>query len=609
MTPAGAVVGTPAYMAPEQIRGDADVSPAIDQYSLGVLMYELMTGRIPFEGSLRTVLSRTLNDAPEDPMRIRQGSDPGLSQICLKLLAKRSVDRFPSMSELATALDQWEPDTQLQSDRSRGSSNRFRAIAASVILGMAIIGVNLLIRNSQSTERARLRLDLDPSLVDKTVTLDGRPLIFGDSRSPFNISSGDHEIVFKQGAATVLAHKFRVDANETTVLALCLDRSRQVDAALTTSNGAQKLDASTAIASVAPQALKVAPLDISPAASKASKSAPVGRSATEIRQAAESKPRWQSWPPESPRPAVAPFSAEQAARLQSEWAAFLKKPVSFQNSLGMTFRLIPPGEYDMGSSDEEVAESLRIHHPDFHEYLLSQKPRHLVVITQPFYVGACEVTQKDYLTIMGSNPSYFSNEGEGRQSVAGRETSNHPVDSVSWNDCIDFCNALSVREQRKPSYSRDGDTVKRLDGAGYTLPSEAEWEYVCRAGTTTRHWIGNREEDLVQAAWFNTNSGGKSHPVGQLKANPFGLFDVHGSLWEWVDDEWQNNYYSLFAALPAVDPTGPAFEVRRKVLRGGVCLDPGDFCRSAFRLPGDQNIPHSRYGFRISILASSINNQ
>ncbi|MCA9049620.1 MAG: formylglycine-generating enzyme family protein, partial [Planctomycetaceae bacterium] len=158
----------------------------------------------------------------------------------------------------------------------------------------------------------------------------------------------------------------------------------------------------------------------------------------------------------------------------------------------------------------------------------SAGPQHKVVLTQPIYFGVTQVTQTQYANVMGTNPSHFSAAGEGKEMVVQLETGNHPVETVNWNDAAEFCAKLSQREQLKPFYFRASGTVAPLDGTGYRLPTEAEWENACRAGTTTWFWGGNEHQDLLMAGWAEPNSGSRTHPVGELKANPFGLFDVHG---------------------------------------------------------------------------------
>ena len=200
---------------------------------------------------------------------------------------------------------------------------------------------------------------------------------------------------------------------------------------------------------------------------------------------------------EAPPLAKAPFDAEQAKAHQQAWARHLGVEVEFTNSIGMKFRLIPPGEFMMGNPRDE------------NEELAVSEARglqHRVRLTRPFYLAVCEVTQEEYQQVMGTNPSHFSNEGEGSDTVAGQSTKRHPVENVWWRNAIDFCRKLSARENRRSCYEIQGGRYTRIAGNGYRLPTEAEWEYACRAGTTTDFWYfggPNDYEKLVdQYEWI-----------------------------------------------------------------------------------------------------------
>ena len=193
--------------------------------------------------------------------------------------------------------------------------------------------------------------------------------------------------------------------------------------------------------------------------------------------------------------------------------------------------------------------------------------------------------------------------GAGKEAVAGMETTSYPVETVSWNDAAEFCAKLSKQEELKPFYFRAGETITPLDGTGYRLPTEAEWEYACRAGTTTKYWIGEKDEDLVRAGWFATNSGGRTHAAGELKANPYGLSDIHGNVWEWVEDWWEPSYYGEFQEKPAINPNGPSSAGFQRVLRGGNWFFLSSFCRAASRHAVDPPDRYYHVGFRVSLVA------
>jgi formylglycine-generating enzyme required for sulfatase activity len=251
--------------------------------------------------------------------------------------------------------------------------------------------------------------------------------------------------------------------------------------------------------------------------------------------------------------AVAPFNSDQAKTLQQAWADYLGTPVQITNSLGVKFNLIPPGEFAMGSPVSEPGRFV-------------DETQHLVKITQPFYLSVHEVTQQQYEQVMGKNPSKYKGE-------------NNPVENVSRNDAIAFCHKLSDEE-----------------GGEYRLPTEAEWEYACRAGITTTFSFGDDATLLGKYAWWKANSENTTHPVGRKLPNAWGLYDMHGNVYEWCQD-WHAPYENLKVVS---DPTGPALGSRR-VLRGGGYLSPPLFVRAANRGSGLPPVYRYLYnGFRLA---------
>ena len=319
------------------------------------------------------------------------------------------------------------------------------------------------------------------------------------------------------------------------------------------------------------------------------------------------------WPSDAPKPAIAPFDADQAKKHQEEWAAYLKVPVEHTNTIGMKFRLIPPGEFTMGSTAAEIEEALKFISPDNHwqECVKSEAPQHKVILTQPTYLGVHEVTQAAYQKVMGKNPSHFAAMGQGKDQVAGMDTSNHPVDTVSWNDAVEFCAKLSQQEKLQSYHFRAGETITPLDGAGYRLPTEAEWEFACRAGMTTKYWISDKDEDLARIGWFSANSGWrKTHAVGELKANPFGIYDIHGNVWEWVQDLWEPTYYGQFQKDPAINPTGGSTVGSTggsvRVIRGGSFRYTAPYCRASNRFAWAPSALANCNGFRVSLVVDAV---
>jgi formylglycine-generating enzyme required for sulfatase activity len=246
------------------------------------------------------------------------------------------------------------------------------------------------------------------------------------------------------------------------------------------------------------------------------------------------------------------------------------------NSLGMKFVLIPAGRFVMGSPEDEVDRG-------------TDEAQHEVAISRPFYFGVTEVTQAQYEKVTGSNPSFFSKAGAGRERVEGLNTPNHPVESVSWNDTAAFCQKLGELAAEK--------------GNTYRLPTEAEWEYACRAGTRTATHFGD-SIDSNQANFnglspYRTAEGGpfwrRTTLVADYQPNAFGLYDMHGGVQEWCADWYSADYY---AKSPKADPTGPN-KGRERVLRGGAWVHSGKACRSAARNKQAPDAAVYSFGFRV----------
>jgi formylglycine-generating enzyme required for sulfatase activity len=211
----------------------------------------------------------------------------------------------------------------------------------------------------------------------------------------------------------------------------------------------------------------------------------------------------------------------------------------------MKFVKIPAGTFMMGSNGLNQ----------------NEQPVHYVTISSAFYMATTTVTQKQWRAVMGNNPSYFKG-------------ANRPVENVSWDDAQEFIERMNQREPDK----------------GYRLPTEAEWEYACRAGTT-----GECYGDLDAIAWYDGNSGGATHPVGQKQPNAWGLYDMNGNVWQWCQDWFGENYYG---SSPATDPQGPSMGPFR-VFRGGAWSFLASCVRSANRsgfYPGGRT---SLLGFRL----------
>jgi len=237
------------------------------------------------------------------------------------------------------------------------------------------------------------------------------------------------------------------------------------------------------------------------------------------------------------------------------------------NSIGMQLNRVPAGTYKMGSvrgnPDADLDES-----------------QHEVTITRDFFLGAYEVTQSQYEKVMGKNPSQFKREAD------GSKASDYPVEQVSWEDAKDFCDKLSQFPE------------EQLAGRVYRLPTEAEWEMGCRAGTQTAFSFGNEVSKLADHGWYEANSEGRTHKVGMKKPNLLGLHDMHGNVWEWVAD-----WYIEHRVEPVTDPQGPVLGTDR-VYRGGSWNYGPGYLRSANRTATRSNFRGFEFlsiGFRVAL--------
>ena len=298
-------------------------------------------------------------------------------------------------------------------------------------------------------------------------------------------------------------------------------------------------------------------------------------------------------PTGAPSPAVAPFNDSEAREHQEIWAKHLDLPVEYTNSIGMKFRLIPPGEFPMGTTAEDVDAVLqRMEVTDKHsiDCISSEKPQHVVKISQPYYLGMHEVTQGQYETITGFMPSHFSSKGDGGPLVKGQKTENLPVEMVNWHDAVRFVEQLTKREQKE-----SGTT---LPIEGYRLPSEAEWEFAAAAGSPTQ-FLNPEQSNLDAVARYADNSRDMVGSVGEKRANPFGLYDTFGNVWEWCFDSWNIRDYSGSDDKTTIDPIRRIPQNGWRITKGASHLDRALFCRPADRHPIQSNSCDRTIGFRV----------
>jgi formylglycine-generating enzyme required for sulfatase activity/serine/threonine protein kinase len=574
VTQTGLLAGTPQYMSPEQAHGQR-VDYRSDLFSLGSVLYAMCTGRPPFRGeSPVTVIRRVCEETPTPISQINPDVPDWLVRIVDRLLAKDPEQRYQSAAELMELLGQClehlqqptlrEPPiipqlsgatseaaadvVSLPQQRSflAGTVRNHRWAAAALILLLVGAGLGateatgvtdvsgfvatvLRIRTPQGT----LVVELNDPAASVAVDADDETITFS--------GIGPHEIKLRPGRHPVRALK---DGKAVRTEWVTITRGDR-------------------------QVVKL-----------------------HLEQAGQAEKR------------RSPASAAEARELQSQWAKKLDLP-DFQNSLGMRLVLIPPGVFEMGGDDDEIKD-LRLDGDWYFvkwipERLAAEQPKHRVELTKPFYMGVHEVTVGQFSKFIEATGYKTTAQRDGRggygydrgddqghalkpsgwtqdvqynwKNPGFPQSAEHPVNNVSWDDAVAFCKWLSEKEKVE-----------------YRLPTEAEWEYACRAGTTTAFYSGNRDIDLRWVANIALGSildrvetWSDPHvftaPVGSYKANAFGLHDMHGNVWEWCSDWYDAKYYRV---SPTVDPQGPNAG-EHHVFRGGGWDNHPIFCRSADR--------------------------
>jgi predicted Zn finger-like uncharacterized protein len=502
LTQSGTAVGTPAYMAPEQLGGDlASIGPATDVYSLGVILYELLAGRLPFQAdNLHAVYVQIFFNLPPPLV----GVDPALEAICRKALAKAAKDRYANMAEFTTALEEYLRQTTLGSTSSTPSISFSRPevpVPDRIRIHCPVCAVRLRVRSEQLGKRLRCpackhTFLATASAVPQAVT----PPPGGGEKGSNPLPKGSDPSSPPQPAVTLPSREGTLPGNLTTI---------------------------TPAANVTPPVVVAA------------------------------------------RPAALPPCPE------------------YVNSVGMRFKLLPPGRFLMGSPPDEEGRN-------------ADEMPHEVHLSHAFGIGVYPVTQAQYAQVMGRNPSWFTAWGGGKDLVADADTGHLPVESISWDEAMEFCRRLSALAEEKRS------------GCRYRLPTEAEWEYACREGGRARAAFhcgsalsaaqANFDGRYPYGGAARGQAVGRPTPVGSYPPNGVGLYDLHGNIWEWCLDWYSPDY---FTSGPALDPPGPAASPEgTRVLRGGSWGDAGVLCRTACRAhekPSGQTI---YIGFRVVLVAA-----
>jgi len=571
LTGAGQVMGTVDFMAPEQAIDAHRADGRADIYSLGATLHYLLTGQSMYAG--RTTVAKLLAHQTEPIPSLAvvlPHLPPALDAVFRRMVAKRPEERYQKMAELIADLEALRPQ-----------------------LGVARLGTPSRVGAGDQARSARVS---DPAET-------------ADRRSPGNSPDDGHP-----NAAAVGRPPWRrrwpvlAAAGASGLLLIWLgiwvvirdERGQEVARVRLPDGGSVTQE----------------PEPISPRPGTPGEEVRSGRRTgpgpgegpttspcpgTPGRGGGGEGP-W-NLPPDAPPPAIAPFDAASAKAHQAAWANYLGVPIEMQNSIGMKFMLIPPGEFDMGAREAEVTRLLAQEKGGKLSYWYrdrepTERPRHRVRITKPFWLGRYEVTrgqfrrfvdERGYRTEAERDGKGGAGEFRGKRKLDPRfvwngdlgfeQTDDHPVILVSWNDATAFCAWLSEKEGEKSH-----------------LPTEAQWEYACRAGSTTMWHFGDEVSALGEYARFGPRTGEGTHPVGQKKPNPWGLYDMHGNVWELCQDWWGDWYY---ATSPRDDPQGPS-EGLDRVHRGGCWLHPPALCRSASRSICGLDHRTTDCGFRVA---------
>jgi formylglycine-generating enzyme required for sulfatase activity len=550
LTAEGMVLGSADYIAPEQIHNPQGADIQGDIYSLGCTLYFMLAGRPPFAGgSLMQKLQAHSEKPPRPLVEIRPDVPAELSRVVERMMAKSPALRPNTPAEVVLAFTPFaDTDAFERYVEFPDLADRNTAVWDATKADSGSIAVERLLSDSALDPGRPRALSIGVERLSRL----GRPA--------WRAVAGLLLLVFVVWGVVL---RYRT-ANNGTIELVNLPKDAEV------------LVDGEEIAVTWPGGGKPAVVTVTAGKHRVMvKKDGIETSGEEVTVQAEGNETF-----------TVRFVAP--SKLTHELAKVYDLE-SIKNSIGMTLKLIPAGEFFMGSPEDAI------------EANDDEKPLHRVRITKPFYLGTCEVTQAQYDAVMGNNPSHFSATGGGKDRVARESTDGYPVENVSWLDAIQFCNKLSEKEGKKPFYETEGNFIQVPDwnGQGYRLPTEAEWEYACRANASTpaRFSFGDNPLELGVYGWFKINADSRTHPVSQKRPNGFGLYDMHGNVFEWCWDWHIGEYYNQ---SPADDPTGAAVASNR-VVRGGSWDYSPRICRSAVRL---SNPPGGRYidiGIRLAL--------
>jgi formylglycine-generating enzyme required for sulfatase activity len=609
LTREGQMLGTPDYIAPEQIRDAQSADIRADIYSLGCTFYYLLTGKPPFHGEHLWDVYQAHFSMDAAPLNLVRPEVPiEVAALVAKMMAKEPGRRFQTPAEVAQAL---KPFCKPAAAQPPGSSAEVSDVNPPVLPTRASV-----VRPEPTQPTTPVT---SPAQGGRTSSKTGADGVAWESLIELNETQEPEDVV----AVASQPHGARPRSLWPGIAAACSFAVIALGVIFYATFGVKPGDEKALLVenqpAVSNRASRIAPPSRSskapsddatvshaefepgeppptPAATEAEptpapeitgppvSNPPVPPSSTESKPTRPPATAESVAPlPEKLKPTAAKGKLKPGRQLANRWSS---------PSTGMKFVRIEGGEFMMGSpgNDPEADED--------------EKPQHTVRIS-PFYLGIFEVAQQEYAAVTGHNPSAFSSTGPGSAQVADRLTERYPVESLTWLEAIGFCNALSVFDRLKPYYKIVGEDgpladvkIPDLRGPGYRLPFEAEWEYACRANSRTRYSFGDVSPRSVPAFWHGDNAERKTNPVGMFAPNGFGLFDMHGNVKEFCWDGYDESYYPR---SPSADPTGPErTRTQLRAHRGGSWRSAARSCRSAerfYRSPVDRT-PDA--GFRVA---------
>lgn len=618
LTGTGQLLGTPDYMAPEQVDDFKHIDIRADIYSLGCTLFKLLTGRAPFtaagENPMRRMLARLAQEAP--PIRSHRGDVPlPLEAVIARMLARTVADRFQTPQVVADAL---APFTNLDSAELTAATSlndvtlKSDSLTRTHEIQQAILEQSRGTIQSESAAEleieARIDSDLDQFYRQLAVQAEQRPVSAErqapKTSNPVALDGTPATMTnarWRKHVGTVLLATFALTAIGSTAWFQLGSTTLVIDIPAGDREGVELFVDGKKV-----WVREAGPIEV-PGSWGERKIKIIRPKHHDIVEAVtlgygKRKTYMPRWKYRQPPGLTAPFSPKSAKEGQEGWAKYLEKPPKFINSNGMEFMLIPPGEFMMGTSEDEAESLITIdsNTADWRPMVASESPRHRVRITIPFYMQTTEVTLGQFRQFVDATGYRTEGEIDGKGGFGLKSgereprqraefiwnnprftpTDDHPVVFVSWNDAVAFANWLHS-----------------VDGKDYRLPTEAQWEYCCRAGTETWWYSGSSEVGLGDYAWYFATSVGGTHPTGRKQPNAFGLFDLHGNVMEWTADGAKTHYLST---APVDDPVGPS-ESSNRILRGGYYSGEAVNVRSGRRFWNEPTYRHQYYGFRLSM--------